>query len=51
MSFSKNGYTYEIICRPWLSGKKRFEYIRWKTGFRNLWERITREEYYSIKNQ
>ena len=27
----------------------RYEYIKWVNGFRNLWERITKEEYESAK--
>jgi len=43
MSFRKGKYTYEIIIH---TGKKRkMEYLKWITGFRNLWERISEKEY------
>lgn len=47
--FKHNGFTYEKIVRPWRKGKSRVECIKWVTGFRNLWERITIEEYESVK--
>lgn len=42
------GYTYTIITRPWLNGSRRYEAIKFVTGFRNLWERISFNEYKKI---
>ena len=44
------GYTYELIVRPWKKGNSKYECIKWINGFRNLWERITYNEYLQIKN-
>lgn len=44
-NFNFNGYTYEIITRPWKPKPLQKEYIKWKTGYRNFWSRISREEY------
>ena len=44
-TFKRNGYTFEVIVRPWKKGKGRYEFIKWVTGFRNLWEHITETEY------
>lgn len=49
--FKYKGYTYEMIIRPWKKGNNRFEVIRWKTGFRNFWERISYNEFLKLKQQ
>ncbi len=48
--FEYNGFTYELIIRPWKKGKAKYEAIRWQTGFRNLWERISYDEFLKIKS-
>lgn len=49
--FRYKGYTYELIIRPWKKGDSKFEVIRWKTGYRNLWERISYKEFIKIKEE
>lgn len=49
MTFRKNGFTYELFIRPWKKGKAKYEAIKWETGLRNLWERISYEEYLKAK--
>lgn len=44
-NFKYRGFTYELIIRPWKRGKAKYEALKWKTGFRNLWERISFEEF------
>ena len=52
MTIKHNGFTYEVYIRPWKkTSKGRFEAIKYKTGFRNLWERITYQEYLEVKNK
>lgn len=45
------GYSYEVITRPWKSGKNRYEVVRWKTGYRNLWDRISYEKFLELKKE
>ena len=40
-----------MYIRPWKKGNARFEVIRFKTGFRNLWERISYSEFLKIKEE
>lgn len=47
--FRHNGFTYELIIRPWKKGKSKYEAIKWHTGFKNLWSRIPYEEYMKIQ--
>ncbi len=49
--FKHNGFSYELIIRPWRKGKAKHEVIKWKTGFRNLWERITYDEFMRLKSE
>ena len=49
--FTHKGFSYELIIRPWKKGNKKYEAIKWVQGFRNLWERISYEEYNKIKKQ
>ena len=44
------GYSYEVIIKPWKKGNKRYEVIRWMSGFRNLWERISYADYLKVKS-
>lgn len=46
-----NGYTYTVYIRGWLKGNKKYEVIKYLTGFRNLWERVSLQEYNQIKTQ
>lgn len=48
-NFTYNGFTYEVITRPWKRGDSKFEVIRWEIGYRNLWERIPYKDYLVIK--
>lgn len=50
-NFKHKGFTYELIIRPWKKGNKKYEAIKWVNGFRNLWERISYEEYLEIKSE
>lgn len=36
---------YEIYIRPWKKGRAKYECIKYPKGYRNLWERISLEEY------
>ncbi len=47
--FKHEGFSYDVYIRPWRKGKARYEVIRWKTGFRNFWERIPYDEFVRIK--
>lgn len=47
--FKHNGFTYELIIRPYKKGKAKHEAIKWQTGYRNLWKRISYEEYLKAK--
>jgi hypothetical protein len=47
--FRRNGFTYELIVRPWKKGKAKYEAIKWLSGYRNFWERISYEEYLKQK--
>lgn len=49
MDFRYKGFSYELIIRPWKKGRAKYEAIKWQTGFRNLWERITYEEFLKVK--
>lgn len=44
------GYTYEVITKPWKSGNNKYEVIKYKTGFKNFWERVPYEKYIQIPN-
>jgi hypothetical protein len=43
------GYCYEVIIKP--GRRRKYEVIKWKTGFRNLWERISYNQFINIKNE
>lgn len=46
MSFRLSGFTYDEFLRPWMRNKsRRRECLKWPTGYRNFWERISPEEY------
>lgn len=49
--FKYKGFTYELILRPWKTGKSKIETIKWKTGYRNLWERISYDEFEKVKSE
>ena len=49
--FRHIGFTYEVIIRPWKKGKAKYEIIKWKTGFRNLWSRISYDEFLKVKSE
>ena len=51
LDFKYKGFSYELIVRPWKKGKARYEAIKWQTGFKNLWNRITYSEYLSTKTK
>lgn len=42
------GFTYTVYIRPQRNNTTRYEVIKYKTGYRNLWERSTVEEYEQI---
>ncbi len=50
-AFRYKGFTYELIIRPWKKGDAKYEAIKWQTGFRNLWERISYSEFLKIKSK
>jgi hypothetical protein len=46
------GFSYETIRRPPKNGKKiKIEVIRWDTGYRNLWTRISYEDFLKVKKE
>lgn len=49
--FIYKGFTYELIIRPWKKGKAKYEAIKWQTGFRNLWDRISYDEFLKVKSE
>ena len=49
--FRHKGFTYEVIVRPWKKGKAKYEVIKWQTGFRNLWSRISYDEFLKVKSE
>lgn len=44
-----DGFTYQVYIRPWKNGLSRYEVIRWETGFKCTWERVSYTEYLKIK--
>ena len=48
--FKHNGFSYELIIRGWKKGNAKYEAIKWRTGLRKLWERISYEDYKTIKS-
>jgi len=49
--FRYKGFTYELITRGWKKGKAKYEAIKWETGFRNFWQRISYNEYLKDKSE
>lgn len=47
--FKYNGYKYIVYVRPWKKGNRKYEFIKHKIGFRNMWERISLDEYKKAK--
>lgn len=48
-TFRLNGYTYDLfirICKK--TKKRRHEAIKWKSGLKCTWERISFEEYEKV---
>ena len=46
--FRRKGFSYETITH---TGKKnKYEHIKWESGYRNFWTRITEQEYLKAKN-
>ena len=39
------GFTYTVYLKP----RKKIEVIKYKTGYRNLWERSSISEYNKVK--
>lgn len=48
-NFKHKGFTYELIIKPCKNKKTKYEYIKFETGFRNLWTRISYDEYLKVK--
>ena len=48
--FKYNGFSYELIIRPWKTKTSKYEAIRWVNGLRNLWGIIPYDEYLKIKS-
>lgn len=49
-TFRRNGFTYDLWFKPWRKGKVKHEALKWKTGDKNTWERISYAEYLKAKN-
>jgi len=47
--FKHDGFSYVLYIRPWKKGNTKYEAIKYETGFRNLWDNISYEEYLSAK--
>jgi hypothetical protein len=45
MAFRFKGFTYDLWVRPWKKGKAKYEALKWKTGFKCTWGRISFEEF------
>jgi hypothetical protein len=48
--FKHNGFSYELIIRGWKKGIAKYEAIKWRNGFPKLRERISYEDYKTIKS-
>ena len=45
-TFNYKGHTYDLYIRPWKKQSKgRYEALKWITGLKWAWERISMEEY------
>jgi hypothetical protein len=45
-TFNYKGHTYDLYIRPWRKKNKgRYEALKWITGLKCTWERISIEEY------
>lgn len=45
-SFTFKGFTYDLWIRPSKKGKaNKYEALKWKTGLKCTWERITLDEF------
>lgn len=51
-AFNHNGYTYDIYVRKWMrDARRRTECLKWRTGMRWTWERITADEFNAAHEQ
>ena len=44
-AFRFKGFTYDLWVKPWKKGKAKYEALKWKTGLKCTWERISFEEF------
>lgn len=55
-NITHGGFTYTVYIRSWVKGNKKYEVIKYVTGLRNLWERVSLSDYHKaaeekLKNQ
>ena len=50
-TFKYKGFTYNLILKPWKKGKAKYEALKWKTGLKCTWERISFDEYLKAKGE
>ena len=48
--FKHKGFTYQLFIRPWKK-KGKYEAIKWKTGLKFTWERISYIDYMKAKKE
>lgn len=49
--FRYKGYTYDLYIKPWKKGNKKYEALKWETGYRCTWKRILYKEYLEAKSK
>lgn len=49
--FRFEGYTYDLWIKPWKKGNRKYEALRWKTGWKCTWERIPYELFIKMKKK
>lgn len=45
ITFRLKGFTYDLFIRPWRKGKTKYECLKWKTGLKCTWERISFDDF------
>jgi hypothetical protein len=48
-TFRFKGFTYELFVKPWKKGKAKYEALKWKSGLKCTWERISYDEFLKAK--
>ncbi|GET28198.1 hypothetical protein SD074_04000 [Prolixibacter sp. SD074] len=51
VEFRFEGYTYDLWIKPWKKGNRKYEALRWKTGWKCTWKRIPYELFIKMKKK